>query len=350
MDEKAVQTATPKNIPVLLTETEDDLHRWSAIYFETQVTTSTRSQKEQKRDLALFLSFMAQEAGNTLRSSWSPRVTKDFLTGLQNTFKEDGSRKWSDRTINRMTAHLKTFAKWIHQHRPFPLGAPMEKIKMLSVGNQLEIERALTKQERNRILDAADQLLLVGGRSRDRHRNGGATPPQRKNFRPYRNRAIIYTLIETGMRRSAIISLNLVDIDFDRRILSVVEKGGSVQPYPISRQGLAAISDYLEQERAGDQEKWQAHALFLSALCNPHGDGRLTPRVINTVWNQVRDFAGVDKDKTPHSARHGMGVFIMEKTGNVAAVQRQLGHKNASFSLQYSRITNDELKRILDER
>jgi site-specific recombinase XerD len=226
----------------------------------------------------------------------------------------------------------------------------MEKIKMLSIGNQLEIERALTKQERNRILDAADQLLLVGGRSRDRHRHGGATPPQRKNFRPYRNRAIIYALIETGMRRTAITSLNLVDIDFDWRILSVVEKGGSVQPYPISKQGLAAINDYLEQERAGDQQKWQGHALFLSPLGNPHGDGRLTPRVINTVWNQVRAFAGVDKDKTLHSARHGMGVFIMEKTGNVAAVQRQLGHKNASFSLQYSRITNDELKRILDER
>lgn len=57
---------------------------------------------------------------------------------------------------------------------------------------------------------------------------------------------------------------------------------------------------------------------------DPHGDGRLTPRVINTVWNQARDFAGVDKDKTPNSVRHGMGVFIMEKTGNVAAVQRQL--------------------------
>ena len=67
------------------------------------------------------------------------------------------------------------------------------KNKMLSVGNPLEIERALTKQERNRILDAADQLLLVGGRSRDRHRNGGVIPPQRKNYRPYRNRAIVYT-------------------------------------------------------------------------------------------------------------------------------------------------------------
>ena len=350
MRQKTVQKATPKNNPVPLTETEDDLHRWSAIYFATQVTTSPRSQKEQQRDLSLFLSFMELEFGSTSRLSWSPRVARDFLTALQNTVKDDGSRKWSDRTINRMSAHLKTFAKWIHKHRPFPLGQPMEKIKMLSVGNQLEIERALTRQERNRILDAADQLLLVGGRSRDRHRNGGATPPQRKNYRPYRNRAIIYTLIETGMRRNAITSLNLADIDFDRRILSAVEKGGSVQPYPISKQGMAAISDYLEQERAGDQEKWQSHALFLSPATNPHGDGRLTPKVINTVWNQVRDFAGVDKNKTPHSARHGMGVYIMEKTGNVAAVQRQLGHKNAFFSLQYSRITNDELKQILDER
>jgi hypothetical protein len=114
MDQKSVQRAAPKKMPVLLTETEDDLHRWSAIYFETQVTTSPRSQKELSRDLSLFLTFMEQENGHTLRSNWSPRLGKNFLTGLRNTFKEDGARKWSDRTINRMTAHLKTFAKWIH--------------------------------------------------------------------------------------------------------------------------------------------------------------------------------------------------------------------------------------------
>ena len=200
----------------------------------------------------MFLTFMEQECGHTCRSAWTPRVGRDFLGALQGTCNEDGSRRWSDRTINRMMAHLKTFAKWIHRHSPFPLGQPMEKIKMLAIGNRLEIERALTKQERNRILDAADQLLVVGGRSRDRHRHGGATPPQRRGFRPFRNRAMVYTLIETGMRRSAITHLNVVDIDFDRRILSVAEKGGSIQPYPISRQGIAAITDYLDQERARD--------------------------------------------------------------------------------------------------
>lgn len=109
-------------------------------------------------------------------------------------------------------------------------------------------------------------LLLVRGRYRDRHRNGGATPPQRNNFRPYRNRAAVYPLIETRLRRRAITNVNLVNIDFEWRIVSVVEKGGSVQPYPISKQWLASINDYLDHER---------------------------------TWNQVQDFTGVDKGKTP---------------------------------------------------
>ena len=45
-----------------------------------------------------------------------------------------------------------------------------------------------------------------------------------------------------------------------------------------------------------------------------------------------------------------MGRHIMEKTGNVAAIQRQLGHKNATYSLQYARITEKELDAALNDR
>jgi integrase len=70
---------------------------------------------------------------------------------------------------------------------------------------------------------------------------------------------------------------------------------------------------------------------------------------INDIWNTICESAGV-KGKTPHSARHGMGRHLIEKTGNVEAVQRQLGHKNAAYSLQYSRITREELNSALDDR
>jgi integrase len=71
--------------------------------------------------------------------------------------------------------------------------------------------------------------------------------------------------------------------------------------------------------------------------------------VINTVWNEACQWAGI-KGRTPHAARHAMGRHIMTKTGNVAAVQRQLGHKNAAYSLQYARITDAELQAVVDER
>jgi integrase len=171
----------------------------------------------------------------------------------------------------------------------------------------------------------------------------------RKSYRPYRNRAIVYTLIETGMRRAAVRNLNLEDVDFKKRSVSVEEKGGRKHTYKISSGGLAAIKDYVDQERAGDNKKWKSPALFLSAATISHGNGRLNVRAVNTVWNEVCELAGVGCH-TPHDARHAMGRHLIDKTGNIAAVQRQLGHTNPAYSMQYARITDQELGDVLDDR
>ena len=41
---------------------------------------------------------------------------------------------------------------------------------------------------------------------------------------------------------------------------------------------------------------------------------------------------------------------LIEKTDNIAAVQRQLGHTNAAYSIQYARVTDQELADALDDR
>jgi integrase len=173
--------------------------------------------------------------------------------------------------------------------------------------------------------------------------------PRRKGYRPYRNRAIVYTLIETGMRRAAITQLNLDQVDLRRKRLTVVEKGGYTHTYQISREGAQAIQDYLTHERASDAARWPAPALFLAAATVPQGTGRLMVGVVNTIWNAVCRMAQVE-GRTPHSARHAMGKHLMDKTRNIAAVQRQLGHRQAAYALQYARVTAEELGRVLDER
>ena len=277
-----------------------------------------------------------------------------FWMPSRNELEADGSRRFSDRTIARIAAHLKTFAKWIHTLRPFRLGDPTEKLKTVLIGPGLEIERALSEGERRKLLDAADHLPIISGRSKDRRRTRHTEfpdeRPRRKGARPWRNRAIVYTLIETGMRRAAVCNLDLGEIDFEQKSVTVREKGGQTHRYKISKEGAKAITDYLREERDTDIDAFPlSTALFLPAASNANSSGRLSPGVINTVWNEACRWANV-KGRTPHAARHAMGRHIMSKTGNVAAVQRQLGHKNAAYSLQYARITDAELQQVVDER
>jgi integrase len=332
----------------------DSLAGWLEAYFAVEVTTAPSSRAVQRRDLGRFLAFMQLEEGSDDRSLWTSRLSRAFLDALHKELDADGSRRFSDRTIARIAAHLKTFAKWIHRLRPFRLGDPTEKLKTVLVGPGLEIERALTESQRRKLLDAADHLPILGGRSRDRRRSKDVEfadeRPRRKGYRPWRNRAIVYCLIETGMRRAAVCNLDLSEVDFAQKSVTVREKGGQSHRYKISKEGAKAIQDYLREERGADQEMFpQSPALFLPPATVVNSSGRLTPRVVNTVWNEACRWANV-KHKTPHAARHAMGRHIMNKTGNVAAVQRQLGHKNAAYSLQYARITDAELQDVVDER
>ena len=93
----------------------------------------------------------------------------------------------------------------------------------------------------------------------------------------------------------------------------------------------------------------QAPFLFLPAFDIAKSKPQLAPKFINKVWNEVAEFAGV-KGRTPHSARHGMGKHLIEKTGKISAVQRQLGHKNVAYSIQYTRTTGEELEEALNDR
>jgi len=333
----------------------DTISFWLESFFQVEVSNSIKSQKQQRRDIEIFKIFLIATEGSDDRLLWTPRLTSLYLNHLRATILDDGQRRWSDRTINRMLASLKTFAKWIDfitqrpefKFKPFPLGNPMRKIKAFTIGNQLEIERALTEQERRRILNAADQLLITEGFSNDRNRYKDINSrPRKKYARPYRDRAIIYLLTGSPVRRAAVVNLKTSDIDFEGKRITVLEKGALLQKYVITKEAAEALKDYLTNERNLDAAT--SPYFFLSVSNNPQAKENLSPESINYIWNKVCKLASVE-NKTPHSTRHYMGRKIADKTRNPAAVQLALGHKNASTSLQYMRFTYDELDKALLE-
>ena len=81
------------------------------------------------------------------------------------------------------------------------------------------------------------------------------------------------------MRRRAVTAVNILDVD---RInaKSPWKKRRYAARYQISREGLAAILDYIQKER-GIMMKSGKHGGISFTLSNPHGNGRLTVKVIN---------------------------------------------------------------------
>ena len=201
----------------------------------------------------------------------------------------------------------------------------------------------VTPEEYRRLLAEADRLVAGGS---DRGDAGTSDPrKQRSDYLPWRNRAIIYVLLETGMRRAGVTSLLQDTINWIHGQVTIAGKGGKTEVYAISPHALTAVSDYLKHEREQDAEYWRGQpAIFLAANSIRRGDGQLT----NRIWDAVCNKAGVI-NRNPHSARHHMGNRIMKKTGNAAAVAKQLNHTRLEMALAYSAPTFNSIRDLLNE-
>jgi hypothetical protein len=89
-------------------EVSEHVTWWVEQYFQVAVTTSPASQRVQRRDLGVFLRYLVAETGTDQRLAWTPRLARAFQDHLQQTLTTQGQRAWSDKTVIRMLAHLKT--------------------------------------------------------------------------------------------------------------------------------------------------------------------------------------------------------------------------------------------------
>ena len=289
---------------------------------------------------------MYRKSGSVKRLHWTPEISKKYYDKLRITInRETGKRKWSVRTVFTKIAHLKSFAKWIHEIIPFPMGNPMRNINPTppkKIG--FKLDKALTIDETEEILNATDKMINESDLLKNNRR------------KPFRDRAIIYMLIETGMRRAAVTNLLYEDVDFENLKISVYEKGEQWAEIAMSKPAANALNDYLVNERNKDNRKLKSPYLFLPTNKNSKAkdkpgeksEYKLTPRSINVIWDFV--CKGILKEhKGPHSARHAVGKMINEEKGpGDAAIA--LTHKDPATALLYSRITLDEIRDIYHQK
>ena len=148
-----------------------------------------------------------------------------------------------------------------------------------------------------------------------------------------RNLLIFNLGCRTGLRESAIAEINVEDIDFVEKKITVTEKGNVTRDVWVGNDTISLINEWLgiRAKILGDSAK-DCHALFIS-----NRKKRISNISIYSIITEATK--KLDKHITPHKMRSTCAVMIYEKTGDVYAAGDVLGHKNIQNTKKYTTVS-----------
>lgn len=149
-----------------------------------------------------------------------------------------------------------------------------------------------------------------------------------------RDIAIVTTLLNTGMRCSALYKLDVDDINFDTKEIKVKEKG-KIQMYYLNDHVCDALKNWLQDRRKYVNNE---PALFIS-----NQRRRLSLKAISNITEKygkpVKDI-----HLTPHKLRATFGTQVYAASGDLYLTKEAMGHSNTSTTEIYIRGQHKESK------
>lgn len=159
-----------------------------------------------------------------------------------------------------------------------------------------------------------------------------------ESFEDVRDRMVIMTFYETGIRLSELIGLDDSMVDFSNRQLKVTGKRNKQRVIPFGEELLATLRDYM---KCRDKEvNLQSDALFVTVK----GQRMTTSQVREAVRKNLSKVCTLKK-RTPHVLRHTFATAMLNNKAGIESVKKLLGHESLSTTEIYTHTTFEQLKR-----
>ena len=159
-----------------------------------------------------------------------------------------------------------------------------------------------------------------------------------ESFEDVRDRAIIMTFYETGIRLSELIGLDDCMVDFSNRQLKVTGKRNKQRVIPFGEELLATLRDYMKCRNK--EVNLQSEALFVTAK----GQRMTSSQVREAVRKNLSKVCTLKK-RTPHVLRHTFATAMLNNKAGIESVKKLLGHESLSTTEIYTHTTFEQLKR-----
>lgn len=222
----------------------------------------------------------------------------------------------SNRSINRKVSSLKTYYKFLQKIGKIDL-SPLAKHHALKTIQKVQVP--FSEKE----VEGVGELL-----------------EQDDSFEGVRNRLMVEIFYSTGIRRSELVNIKMIDISLSQKTLKVLGKRNKERIIPLLPFVFESLTEYLASREKLDKIVDREY-LFLTLKGVKIYDS-LVYRVINSYFALVSE-----KMKTsPHILRHSFATHLLNEGADINSVKELLGHSSLASTQGYAKNSIARLKEI----
>lgn len=222
----------------------------------------------------------------------------------------------SNRTVNRKIASLKAFFKFLVKVQIIE-SSPLLLHKKLKEPKKAQVPFSI-----NEIENVLDQYY------------------NHDDFESLRNYLIILLLYTTGIRRSELINLKEIDIDFENNTLKVLGKRNKERYVPLLNSVKEVLINYLELKSKRYPSYSNEYVFITKKGVKVYET--LVYRVVNSYFSK----ASSKLKKSPHILRHSFATHLLNEGADLNSVKDLLGHSSLASTQVYTHNSIAELKKV----
>jgi integrase/recombinase XerC/integrase/recombinase XerD len=237
----------------------------------------------------------------------SIEAVREYIAALQVAEKWEGhpytptrGTRLSATSVANHVRVLKGFATWLNEESI----TPDNILRRLSIPRApRKLAQILDDQEIERLLSSANADTPLG----------------------CRDLTIVALLLDTGLRRSELVSLTIADVHLEEQWLKVFGKGQKERIVPFGSQAGRLLARYLTLHRPATTRK----ELFLCENGDP-----ISQNTIAMLFARLRRRSGIAR-LHPHLLRHTFATSFLVAGGDVFTLQNILGHTTLEMTRRY---------------
>lgn len=279
-------------------------------YLRGQRGLSENTERIYSADMQSFRQYLAIE--ELTLADMNRQMLRGYLAWLA-TEARGGQRGFARVSVARKLTVVRIFYRFLVQEGLFR-STPVPSGQSFKVKVAKTLPDFLGQREVERLLNAPDENTVHG----------------------IRDKAILETLYACGIRLAEIHGLNLDDIRFSNREITVRGKGSKERPVLFGRPTEEALRRYINEARR-DLVSQPTNALFL----NRYGE-RLSRRSFEKLVRKYSAQAGTRSDVHPHTLRHTFATHMLEGGADLRVIQGLLGHSSPTTTQVYTHVTQQE--------